>query len=50
VAVIPVADRRAPPIDETDDVQIDGAHHHPKTIMIVAIFDDETPWRARHLE
>jgi hypothetical protein len=36
--------------DETDDVHIDGAHNHPRTVMIVAILDDETPWRGRHLK
>jgi hypothetical protein len=33
---------------ETDDVHIGGVHHHPRTVMIVAILDDETPCRGRH--
>jgi putative transposase len=29
-------------------VNIDGAHHDPRTVVIVAILDDETPCRGRH--
>jgi hypothetical protein len=50
VAFVPVADRRHHRFDETDDVHIDGAHNHPRTVMIVAILDYETPWRGRHLK
>jgi hypothetical protein len=35
--------------DETHDVHIDGAHHRPSTVMVVASLDDETPWCGRHL-
>ena len=50
VAFVPVADRRAPPIRRDNDVHIDGAHHRPSTVMVVASLDDETPWCGRHLE
>jgi hypothetical protein len=50
VAFVPVATVAHHRFDETDNVHIDGAHHHPRRVMIVAIVNDETPCRGRHPE
>jgi hypothetical protein len=50
VAFVPVADRRAPPIRPDRRCAHCWFTPPPRTVMIVAILDDETPWCGRHLE
>jgi len=50
VAFVPAADRRAPPIRRDRRCAHWWCTPPSRTVMIVAILDDETPWRSRHLE